>query len=284
MKKLALFVLYNPNIDFLNKTLYLVNKEVEKIWISDNSPVNHEALINCKGVEYRHLPYNSGIAHAQNLGIRYAIENDYNWIIFFDQDSTVPSGFVKELLSSFITILSCERNIYGIGPSAINRDSKVVLNKKSMLSDLIVENHMYTQVRELMCSGSIIRTELFKAVGLMDESLFIDGVDFEICWRGKSKIGALFYIDQELVLEHQLGEGDKKLFGRNTHISSPFRTFYQIRNSLILSRRKYVPLKWKVLELMKSIIKSFLYPLLLSPRYDYFNAVVRGYREGLTNR
>jgi len=277
-KVLAIYVLYNPNIEILTSSLKATKRYVDTIWITDNSKTRHS--IADKEIIYLHQPDNKGIAYAQNLGIRYALENDFDWIVFFDQDSIFDDVFLPNMFMAFASLLKYDANAYGIGPMAVNRDSGVILNKKSFIKTIKNDGKLYLEVRELMCSGSIIRAQLFKEVGLMDEKLFIDGVDFEISWRAANKANARFYIVKECMLQHQLGEGDKNFMGRNTHIPTPFRVYYQVRNSIILSKRKYVPFTWKCDELTKSLIKLFVFPLLLHPHIKYFKEILRGFKDG----
>lgn len=277
-KILAIYVVYNPDMSLLKKQLDIVKKNVDEIWITDNSKDIHD--LSDGKIRYSHQLYNKGIAYAQNLGIKYAIENGFDWIVFFDQDSSFSDGFLDVLLCSFKLVLTYDRNAYGIGPSAINRDSGARLNKKSLLETINIGSHHLIKVRELMCSSSIIKVCLFEQVGFMDEGLFIDGVDFEICWRAQRDINANFYITEDCELTHQLGEGDKKIMGRNTHIPTPFRTFYQVRNCIILSKRSYVPLKWKMNELIKTMAKAILFPIFLQPRKAYANAIIKGFCQG----
>jgi len=278
-KVIAIYVIYNPEIDVLKKSLDIVKKYVDKIWITDNSKKQHP--ISDEKIVYSHQPDNKGIAYAQNIGIKYAIENDFDWIVFFDQDSVFDDVFLPNMFTAFETLLKYDVNTYGIGPMAMNRDSGSILNKKSVLKSIEFDGKQYVEVRELMCSASIIRSQMFKEIGLMDEKLFIDGVDFEISWRAANKINARFYIVKECVLQHQLGEGDRKFMGRNTHIPTPFRVYYQVRNSIVLSKRKYVPVAWKRDELTKSLIKLFVIPILLQPRIKYFKEILRGFKDGI---
>ena len=280
-KILAIYVLYNPDEIVINDSLSFVREYVDNIWITDNSKFSHDFG---EGIEYVHQPDNKGIAFGQNLGIQYAIENGYDWIIFFDQDSVFDGEFLKKLFASFHSLLEYDKDAYGMGPLSINMDSGVELNKKSMRKPIVVDSKRFIPVRELMCSASVVKTEMLKKVGLMDESLFIDGVDFEISWRAAHLIGAHFYLTSDCILKHQLGEGDRKILGRNSHIPTPFRVYYQVRNGIMLSKRKYVPMKWKIQENIKSLGKMLLFPILLKPRGKYCKMILKGYRDGLFDR
>lgn len=278
-KILALYVIFNPDNDILKRSISCVSNYVETIWITDNSKEKHDIV--GEHIIYSHQSENKGIAYGQNLGIRYAIDNSYDWILFFDQDSQFNHFFFENYFKSFNALLGYDADFYGMGPMAINMDSGMVLNLKSMQDSIVIGTNRFVKVRELMCSASVMRTELFQRVGLMDESLFIDGVDFEICWRSASQINAHFYLAKECTLKHQLGEGDRVLLGRTIHIPTPFRVYYQVRNGIFLSRRKYVPIGWKVLENIKSVGKLLIFPLFVSPRWLYLKMILKGYRDGL---
>lgn len=269
-------------MEMLTASLKAVQENVDEIWITDNSQKPH--VLMGKKIIYSHHPNNKGVAYGQNLGIKYAIDNNFDWIIFFDQDSSFDNVFLKKLFSSFSIIQNYDNHTYGMGPMAVNIDSGVELNKKSMQDSVWVNSKEYIKVRELMCSASVIRTQLFKQIGLMDESLFIDGVDFEICWRATYKLDAHFYLTKDCILKHQLGEGDKRILGRNCHIPTPFRTYYQVRNSILLSKRRYVPMKWKATEITKSLGKLLLFPVFLSPHRLYLKNILKGGYDGFINK
>ena len=42
---------------------------------------------------------NRGVAAALNTGIKWAIENKSKWVALFDQDSTIPEGYIDALLA-----------------------------------------------------------------------------------------------------------------------------------------------------------------------------------------
>ena len=51
-------------------------------------------------------------------------------------------------------------------------------------------------------------SENFKKVGLMDENLFIDGVDNEWCWRAKTTSNLDSFILLDTAIEHYFGGYD----------------------------------------------------------------------------
>ena len=87
----CIIVLYNPNWKVTHKVLESIYKQVDRIFIVDNSPNAQEVDFSVYGnVVYHFIGGNKGIATAQNIGIKYFEQNDYDFVIFFDQDS-IPS-------------------------------------------------------------------------------------------------------------------------------------------------------------------------------------------------
>ena len=72
-----------------------------------------------------------------------------------------------------------------------------------------------------MSSISLIPCKVFNIVGGFDESLFIDGVDNEWCWRAWHKCGLRSFIVEDAEIGHMLGEGDRFFFLKKRH-RSPF--------------------------------------------------------------
>jgi rhamnosyltransferase len=98
----------------------------------------------------------------------------------------------------------------------------------------------------LISSGSLIPLVAFDEIGPMEESLFIDQVDAEWCLRARSKDYRLFGACRA-VLRHSLGEGATRVwFGRWRHVHphKAFRYYYIFRNTVLLTRRPYVPVAW----------------------------------------
>ncbi len=223
-----------------------------------------------------------GIAGAQNIAIKQVVDKGYKFIYFLDQDSISPENIVLSLKSKYDYLFNSGVLVGGIGPRPYNREQ----GKKYLgsIKKGIPFGNGLSEVTELINSGSLILSSVFINCGLMDESLFIDGVDHEFCWRAHKKCNYRFFIDEETYLSHKLGEGDRRFLWKKVAIPTPFRTYYQYRNYLKLIRRNYVPIYWKASNGLKYLIKFFYYPICISPRLSYLKNMVRGIRDGILNR
>lgn len=281
-KIICVLVTYNPDLQLLYSVINAIYSQVDTIWISDNSTdnaLNPSQFETSSKILYKKMPGNIGIAAAQNYGIKYALENGFDYLYFLDQDSLSPTGIIKELLSQYVKLISKNINVGAVGPRPFNRkegkEYRGSVKKGYKIDDEI------TEVTEIISSASFIAVSTFKKVGLMDERLFIDGVDHEWCWRATAKTGARFFIAETVNLSHQLGEGDHFFLYRKVAIPTPFRTYYQFRNYFVLLRRKYVPLYWKVSNGIKYFVKYFYFPLFIFPRNQYFKNINRGIHDGI---
>lgn len=284
-KTLCILVLYKPAPLILNKAIESIINQVDLTWISDNTPNGYSGIDDIKvtysdRVLYNLMNGNVGIAKAQNEGIKYAIDNNFDFIFFLDQDSISPACIVEELKEGFSTIEKRGIRVGGVGPQPINRAT----GKKYKMDTLGKTVEGLVETKSLMNSASLLRVDLFREVGLMDECLFIDGVDYELCWRAASRAQYCFYIMPTISLSHQLGEGDRSFMGAPIKISTPFRAYYQFRNYFILLRRNYVPAKWKFKNGIKYLCKYFYFPIFCKPRIEYLKNINRGIYDGINNK
>ena len=280
MKIGCVIVLYNPDKELLERAISLIKEQVDTICLVDNTPSPISINIECSTkVVYYAMNGNRGIAAAQNRGVRYFIKQNFDFVFYLDQDSIPPRNIIDSLLKHYFCLLSNNIIVGAVGPRAFNRcenkEYKGSVKKGKKINDEI------TEVSELISSASLIAISNFEKAGLMDEELFIDGVDHEWCWRVNSKMNGRFFFVETVKLSHHLGEGDRYFLWKKVPIPTPFRTYYQFRNYFILLRRDYVPTYWKVSNGIKYVIKLFYYPLCISPRLLYLKKIAMGIRYGI---
>lgn len=277
---ICVLVLYNPDYKITSRVIESILPQVDTLFIADNSPiVNRDKLPYSHQIVYKKMPGNVGIAAAQNAGIKFGINNNYKYLFFLDQDSICPDNIVESLISQYNQLKKGGYRIGAIGPRAINRSTGK--QYRGLIKPGKMINAEISEVTELISSASLVELSMFDKVGLMDAQLFIDGVDHEWCWRATYKMGCRFFIVETVLLSHQLGEGDRFLLWKRVAIPTPFRTYYQFRNYLILCNRSYVPIYWKIINGIKYIVKAFYYPACIAPRLQYVKNILHGVRDGI---
>lgn len=224
---------------------------------------------------------NLGIAEAQNIGIRHLSANSgLEYIVFFDQDSRIPMDYLEGMAEEFKTIKNHVGNLALLGPTVVRKDDGE--EYKSAVHHYTTDNNGFSPRSHIISSGSCVSVEALRTVGLMDESLFIDYVDFEWCWRALSK-GHAIGITSHMTLNHKVGQKELSLGKHKVIISSPTRYFYQYRNFLWLLRRGYVPLQWKLATGVKFSLRLLYLPLVLTNGSKYLQNMLKGVGQGLRN-
>ncbi|MCC8089330.1 MAG: glycosyltransferase family 2 protein [Rikenellaceae bacterium] len=279
VKPFIVVVLYKPTIEQVKDKLRL-SFEGTVIFIDNTSHPNKdiESLIcstpNCS---YFPLYRNEGIAKAQNIGIKVALENGATHIIFFDQDSVVGDGYGEQLTKKYEELRLNQIPIGILGPKI-----KSVYNQDSTTPKSI-DGETFKSYPEIISSGCCVDKRFINEVGGLDNSLFIDSVDFEWCWRAKQN-GYVVGQTESLCLLHRCGESELASGDNRWVVSSPFRYFYQGRNYIWLSRRNYVPRSFKRGQLLNFLKQSFIYPFRLKNGLKITYNLWKGILYGLTHK
>lgn len=219
MKLAGCVILYNPEEDvWENINTYL--DELDILYAIDNSESYNQSLITkikkCARCKYISMHGNKGIAMALNRAAFQSLRDGYRWLLTMDQDSRFPSESLR-ILTDYICAL--EDETIGI---VCGRYQEKVRRKAAA-------HHSVTYPYEAITSGSIIRTDVWKALGGYLEKLFIDEVDNEYCFRlllGGWRIARV----NDAVFFHNLGNAQKKN-GYIIRNYSPVRYYYIIRNT-----------------------------------------------------
>jgi rhamnosyltransferase len=281
----AVLVTYYPNMEEIKQNIDSLLSDFHGICIVDNSAnekVKNELqkMIsdNSHIINIDFLNDNYGIAKAQNVGIDWAFANKFNAILFLDQDSLFPKGYLSKLCEAYNYLVENGKRVGCLGPVATNRD---LLNEESYNS--IKSNSEFLEVDKTLSSGSLITKEVLNEVGVMDADLFIDLVDYEWCWRAKNK-GYCTYILNTINMPHRLGEGRIKFLGLNIGIPSPIRHYYQFRNTIQLFKRKYIPIKFKLTYIVLLPMKLLFYSLIIPNRSKRLKYMLKGILDGITDK
>lgn len=278
----AILVLYNPNIEEVLLSINTLAPQVDELCLIDNTPDQdiHDIFRSFENIHYIPLFNNVGIATAQNVGIKYFECNNFDFVLFSDQDSLAPKNLVSNLLIDFYRLQQEGINVGLVGPLPINKHTgKPYHNRKKYIKDINVHNELYIECQSIISSFSLIPLVYFKKIGLYKDELFIDFVENEWCFRIREMLGVSAYISTRLTIQHELGKS-KKFLWFNISISSPFRIYFQVRNYLWLRKKSYVSVEWKKQTFRKLILKLLYYPIFPQNRWDYIKRIFNGFRDG----
>ena len=272
MEKIAVvIVLYYSDKNDYN---LLLNDSAISIIVVDNTP-NRELTLTGRSIYYIPLKENKGIATAQNVGICKAQELGCTYVLFFDQDSVVKANYIEHIVSEYIHLKKVYPNLAVLGPTVVNKETG-----KKYKSVHKSQNQNYIILPSLISSGSVIEMNVIDDVGMMEEDLFIDSVDFEWCWRAKSK-GYVCAMSLTIELLHKVGQKEYSFCGFPVILSAPIRYYYQYRNFLWLIRRNYVPLKWKINVGIRKLAEIILLPFYVKAKRTILKNIFLGIKDGL---
>lgn len=272
MKAFAGIVLYNPDITRLKNNIEAIIQNVDEVVCVDNYSSNLSKIREllgeynkCKLIENHE---NKGIAKALNQMLEYAVDNSYEWFLTLDQDSICE----PELMINYEKFIELER--VGIITCWIV-DRNLDMNKQYRI------DNSYSTISECITSGCLVNTKICQSCGGWDEILFIDGVDYEICYRMRAFGYEVIRIHQKGLL-HEMGESRRvKFFGKQDLITnhSAFRHYYMARNKIYMAK-KYP----NIYGLKKELFREFdKFRVILMYEDDKLNKIkerIRGIRDG----
>lgn len=250
------------------QTFELLSRDICVICVDNSSFTNNLHL------QYYYPQYNNvGIARAQNIGIETAGRIGANYIIFFDQDSHVNVDFIKRMKAEYVCIQKTDPSFGILGPLIIEEKT----NKEyKNTSDI---HASYSMVTDVISSGMFVSIDTARLIGPLDNTLFIDYVDCEWCWRAKCK-GISTYMTRKACLPHTVGKRIFSVFGVHFGVSAAFRYYYQFRNSIWLVKRSYPPKGWKIKALIRILLDLFVIPVVSKEHYCVLKNMFIGLKDG----
>ena len=275
---IGIVVTYNTNIDAFNEMLRRFSAVVPLI-ICDNSTderiqVQIQTATDSNNMFYLPMHGNVGIARAQNQGIAFALGLGASYILLIDDDSHLTANDAIRLRNAYLELKGLGRRIGAVSARAMSHDGRNLSNVPGNL------RQGFTSCPLLNSSGTLLPVKLFSEVGPMDESLFIDMVDFEWGWRALAR-GYELVIAEAIRFRHTLGESPLHVLGIRIGIPSPIRHYYQTRNTLYLLTRPYVPFLWKIKQVFNLVIKFIFFPIFVPPRLERLTRLTQGCREAI---
>ncbi len=257
----AVVVLYNPDIAVFNRLLQSIISQVDNVIAVDNTPGSSHGLSPIpepylETVTYVPLGDNMGIATAQNVGIRMAMDDAYSHILLLDQDSIPANDMVQQLVRAEHDLLAVGRRVAAVAPLFVDNKTQApshairhgALWVKRVRIDPVLGPAVESDY--VISSGSLIRVSVLQEAGMMLDKLFIDWVDIE--WGLRASVyGYTCFIIPAASMEHSLGDDVVRLPGRDVHMHSDIRNYYIVRNATYLLRIRSMGLRWRVLCALK---------------------------------
>jgi GT2 family glycosyltransferase len=179
---------------------------------------------------------NLGITGGHNVGIRYCLEQGFDYVLFLNNDTVVSQDFLDRLVESADerTMVAPKTYLYG---------------RPGLLDDTVgdfdwlrgvwrgwlygkpeppgFERPREVDMASLCCL--LVPAAVFRDVGLMDERFFMYYDDFDFVARAKAA-GYRLRLNPAAVIQHRKAAS-------SGGVESPFKVYYATRNRLYLMRK-----------------------------------------------
>lgn len=286
----AVVVSFHPDLAQLGRLLAALAPQCQQIIVVDNGsaePVTRWLQQHPCPAPYQVLLLgsNQGIAAAQNHGIRSALHSGADYVVLFDHDSCPAPGMVAELLAVAQAQQATGHLVAGVGPrylDARQNNPPPFIQRVGwrMVRHTCTGPESAVPVDYLISSGCLIPATALRAVGLMEERLFIDYVDIEWGLRAQSQ-GYSCFGACRAQMEHDLGDAPIRIMGHHFPIRSPLRHYYMFRNAVWLYRQPWIALRWRLLDGWRLVLKYGFYTLFAKPRRAHWWHMSKGVLHGL---
>ncbi len=278
----AVIVAYHPDSRKLSALCERLQTDGLDVLVVDNTEIPKLSIGDLAArTRLNSLGENTGIAHAQNVGIEAALEGGARAILFLDQDSSIGGGFISSLLGAL------KPGVPDIvSPRCIDSDTlddlpSESLNRFGFVHPLRCGNSQKPCPTDIVISsGTMATREAIMVAGGLDEDLYIDFVDTEWCLRCRSKQIPIRVVP-DAVLFHRIGNQSIKEGALTIMLHGPTRCYYQVRNSIHLFRLRHVPLIFSIRTMLAVLLNRLLLLRHVTNRGEYIEAYMHGLRDGL---
>ncbi len=262
-------VTFNPDIDRLWQNLTAIDKQVKEVVIVDNGSRNVsqiEKIVrpNVKIILLKNNQ-NEGIAKALNRMILWAESRKYQWVLTLDQDSVCHDNLIEQYLP-----YTSDRKIGMLTCDIVDRNCHFKEKKKK---------NKFEYVKKCITSGCLTNVAACIDSGMFDEKLFIDSVDYDMCYSMREhgyQIGKVHF--QGLLHEVGHSKGYSILgfeFAVTNH--SAQRKYYISRNSTYLIKKHRLNKVKEYFIIYRRIATVLIFE---QDKWNKCKAIVRGIRDG----
>jgi rhamnosyltransferase len=292
----AIVVTWRPDAAALARLLERLRPQVDALIVVDNSEDMAERdavreLARRNGAVAIAVGHNSGIAHAQNLGISRALAEGAGAILLCDDDSLPDADLVARLRAGMAAAKAAGRRVAAVGP--LVRDIRDEAATLAFVDTSLGPRRAPPAAAGsalaaafLVASGCLIDAGALREVGPMREDLFIDHVDLEWGLRAR-RAGWTLLVLTDVPLRHRLGERTLRLWPlrrRVVHVHAPVRNYYLVRNTVLLLRSPLLSPGWRLGYLLWLARFVAFNAMFVAPRRARAALMLRGLRDGLRGR
>jgi hypothetical protein len=252
------------------------------IWVVDNGSQDESVeQIRREGPNVRLLEsdHNLGFAAGNNLAVRQALgDGQTDYFLLLNNDAILTEDGLSQLLGT------AEQYKAGIVGSIL-RDPPPTQALQSA-GGRNMAWHIDTHIHKIPSAAPypvdyvpgtaiLIRADVFKTVGLLDETYFISGEIADFCLRAKRR-GVRMLIDPRVTVHHDQG--------RSSELRVAFYTYNYLRNRFLFISKFYPHLCWLLIPSWAAFGLVSIATSWLRGRQQRARALTLGLRHGLSGK
>lgn len=288
----TLTVTYYPEPELLLCQLRALPAACRKLVVDNGTAAAHWAAVDAQlggvpNLECLRLGRNLGLAAAINHGMRHLADaSGDTLVLWLDQDSEPTADALQRLVEAHDGLLASGAPVGAVGPVLVDAVTGLAHGFHCIHGWRWRRVHPAPGTRPLPCaslngSGTMLRLSVWRALGGLDEALFIDHVDTEWSFRLRAAGYGLWGVP-DAVFRHRMGVCSRRLWLVGLW---PWRTsarhYYLFRNAVVLMRRPRVPRVWKCWAAVKLLLTAVVHGIYDRERARQWRAMLRGVRDGL---
>lgn len=279
----SIIVTYHPDVARVQRMVDVLSSMNVEVVIVDNTE-SHDEVLEFSNACLIPLGHNSGIAHAQNIGIAHAMKHDAKAIVFFDQDSRIDETLIAQLTSSVdvpcplvvAPVFFDEKNDFEYPAILVSRHG---FRKKVYPSSW----SRPAEVDIVISSGSMVNREALDIIGMMNEDLFIDYVDTEWCLRARAR-GVPIKVLPDAIMMHSIGDDSLDLKYLKVPVHSPARRYYRVRNSFYLLTLPHIPKLLAIREVLFAFLHQAVILCAVKGRRRYLSFFFKALKDAMQKK
>lgn len=277
---------YKDTVECISSLEEIVYENCQIVLVDNGSDINEAEILekDFSIIKTIRSDKNLGFSGGNNVGIKYALDLNADYILLLNNDTIVKTNFLKPLLKKFLDekevgIVAPMINYYDEPQRIWTVGGSISRIRGSGFADSNKwESQVSNEDREVgFVSGCcmLIRREVFEKIGLLDENYFLYLEDTDFCYRIK-EAGYKIFMTPKSKIFHKVNSSTKN--------NSLLPLYYTTRNRLYFAKKNFKVAFYLTLVYMLIVmtIKSIYW--IIVGRGKYVKAVTQAFKDFFDNK
>jgi GT2 family glycosyltransferase len=227
---------YSDTKECLDSLAQLTSDNYQVMLVDNGSIDNSSQLLEEEfpEIQFVNLQENLGFAGGNNVGLEYALKEEFPFTLLLNNDTIVQDG---DFLAKLVQVLEEEPSVGAVGPTVEQTDGITQLSilpypniGNSIINSLGLyhPNHKKRQFVDSIAGCCVlVRREAIEQAGLLDENYFMYGEETEWFFRIRKKGWKILFLPVDSIL-HKEGTSSKKIDDKEIYIERRANVIYTL--------------------------------------------------------